>query len=277
MRFLHFILSHSIFIAICAVALCFQTTILLTLSHNNYLYLFVFFATVCSYNLYWLLSKFYFSDRVLNFSFLKTNSSFCLLFILSGFAAFFLFLQLQYLFWYIIISVSLTLLYALPLLPFKVLQPLQRLGFLKTILLSFAWAFTTTFLPAVFLLSSSMVVVALLFLVRFFFMLLLCIIFDRRDEALDKIKGLHSLATDMSERKLFLTFSLVYFFYIATSMIFCFYFANMLQAAGFVITGLLCWIVYRKSNKKQGYVFYYFVVDGLMFVTSVISYLVCKV
>jgi 4-hydroxybenzoate polyprenyltransferase len=277
MRFLHFILSHSIFIAFCAISLCFQTTVLLNLSHNNYVYLFVFFATVCSYNLYWLLSKFYFSNRGLNFSFLKTNSSFFLLFILSGFAAFFLLLQLQYLSWFIIISVSLTLLYALPLLPFKVLQPLQRLGFLKTILLSFAWAFTTTFLSAASILPTSMIAVVLLFFIRFFFMLLLCIIFDRRDAALDKIKGLHSLATDMSEKKLFVTFLLVYLFYIFTSMVFCFYFANILQAAGFIITGLLCLIVYRQCNKKQGYVFYYFVVDGLMMVTSVISYLACKV
>jgi 4-hydroxybenzoate polyprenyltransferase len=277
MRVFHFILSHSIFIAICAVALCFQTNILLNIPHNNYIYLLVFFATVCSYNFYWLLSKFYFSARVINFSFVKANSSFCLLFIVSAFAAFLLFWQLQFLYWYIIISVFLTLLYASPLLPFKVLQPLQRLGFLKTILLSFAWAFTTTFLPAASILSSSMVAVVLLFLLRFFFMLLLCIIFDRRDVALDKMKGLHSLATDISERKLFLTFLLVYIFNIATAMIFCYYFADMLQAAGFVITGLLCWIAYRKSNKKQGYVFYYFVVDGLMLVTSVFSFIVSKI
>ena len=57
MRVLYFILSHSIFIAVCAVALTFQTALLLKVDINLFVYGFMFFATLCSYNFYWIVSK----------------------------------------------------------------------------------------------------------------------------------------------------------------------------------------------------------------------------
>ena len=66
---------------------------------------------------------------------------------------------------------------------------------MKTILLSFTWAFVTILIPLqipVFQMSNAAV---FLFINRFLFMLMLCIIFDKRDAAVDKIRGLHSLAT----------------------------------------------------------------------------------
>ncbi len=272
MRILHFFLSHSIFIAFCAVALCFQTNVLLGIPPNFNLLLFILFSTICSYNFYWLLSKFYFSKRIFDVAFIKLNGSFFLLFIVAAIFALLLFFRLQYLLWYISFSIALTFLYALPLLPFKVLMPLQQLGFLKTILLSLAWAFTTTFLPTASVIKIYLPAVLLIFLSRFCFMLLLCIIFDRRDAVLDKIKGLHSLATDISEKKLFLFVFVVYLCFITFSLIFCYYFSNVFQASAFILSGLLFWIVYKLSNKKHGYIFYYFVVDGLMLVTALLSF-----
>ncbi len=272
MRILHFFLSHSIFIAFCAVALCFQTNVLLGIPLNYNLLLFIFFSTICSYNFYWLVSKFYFSKRIFDVTFLKLNGSFFLLFIVTAIFSLLLFFRLQCLFWYISFSIALTFLYVLPLLPFKAIKPLQQLGFLKTILLSFAWAFTTTFLPAASFIKIYLPAALLIFLSRFCFMLLLCIIFDRRDAVLDEIKGLHSIATDTSEKKLFLIVLTVYLCFITYSLIFCYYFSNVFQASAFILSGLLFWIVYKLSNKKQGYVFYYFVVDGLMLATALLSF-----
>ena len=66
MKWLHFILSHSIFIAVCAVALAFQTAQLLKLDINLFVYGFIFFATLCSYNFYWILSKLSFAPKKKN-------------------------------------------------------------------------------------------------------------------------------------------------------------------------------------------------------------------
>ena len=66
---------------------------------------------------------------------------------------------------------------------------------LKTVLLAFTWAYVTVFIPLhksyLFLRHSELFV----FNRRFLFMVMLCIIFDNRDKAVDKIRGLHSLAT----------------------------------------------------------------------------------
>ena len=141
MRFLRFILSHSIFIACCAAALCLQTNILLHISNNTDIFCFVFFSTLCSYNFYWLLSKFYFSERKFDTLFFKKNINFFLLFFIATAGTLFFLTNLKSGYIYVIGAVALTLLYSLPLWPFAFFKKLQKAGFLKTILLSFLFSF----------------------------------------------------------------------------------------------------------------------------------------
>jgi 4-hydroxybenzoate polyprenyltransferase len=276
MRGLHFILSHSIFVACCAVGLSFQTNILLHNPHNLNLYGFVFFSTLCSYNFYWLLSKFYFSKRKLNSIFLKKQFSFFFTFFAAAIGSFYFVWQLLSLLPFITIGVFFTLLYSLPLWPFSFTKKLQQAGFFKTVLLSLTWAYVTTFLPVLVISNNNFtptLAVLLLFAARFFFMLLLCIIFDTRDISIDKIHGLHSLATDVSKKKLFIILMLVYFVHIFMAMLFCYYDANIGQAIAFIVVGIIFWIIYAKSKQNKSYVFYYFGVDGLMLLSAVGSYI----
>ncbi len=278
MRIFHFILSHSIFIAVCAVALCLQTNILLQIPHDYNLYSLVFFSTICSYNFYWLLSKFYFSNNKQLLVFIKQNSSYFLLCILSGIALLYFLFQQPHLIKVVLVSVSLTLLYSLPILPFSIFKYFKKWGFFKTIVLSFSWAFVTTVLPyttyqnITFAVELKQAVLLLLF-VRFCFMLLLCILFDKRDTALDKMNGLHSMATDIKQQ--YLQYILLAFFwlYIIASLYFCYKYANSLQATAFISIGILFIILYLQSLKIKGYVFYYFGVDGLMLLSGIFTYL----
>ncbi len=268
MRFLHFILSHSIFIACCAMGLCYQTNVLLHLPQYANLYGFVFFSTVCSYNFYWLLSKFYFSDRNIDKAFFKRHISFLFIFLIAaGGTIYFLFFLLP-LIPFIVVGVLLTLVYSLPLWPFALLKKLQRLGFFKTVLLSLTWAYITTILPASSILFENILPVALLFTARFCFMLLLCIIFDKRDISIDKLHGLRSLATDLSQQRLNTIIHIVFFCYFIMGLILRFHFNDKPQMFAFLITGAFVWLVYNLSLKKRGYLFYYFLVDGLMLVTA---------
>ena len=276
MRALHFILSHSIFISCCAVALCFQTNTLLHLPHNKNLYGFIFFSTLCSYNFYWLLSKFYFSNRKLDALFVKREFSFALLFLLAAIGAAYFACQLFSILLYILIGIFFTLLYSLPLWPFSFTKKLQRAGFFKTILLSLVWAYITTFLPVLDVYNTHSfptLSVLLLLGIRFFFMLLLCIIFDTRDISIDKMNGLHSLATDVSKKKLSFILRMVYFLYTLMACIFCFYYTNIAQAVAFIFVGIAFWIMYAQPNDNKSYVFYYFGVDGLMLLSAVATYL----
>lgn len=268
MRFLKFILSHSVFIAFCAIGLCCQTHILLGLQEQPDLYGFVFFSTLCSYNFYWLLSKFYFSGRRFSVSFFLNNLSFALLFICSAAGVMFFLFRLQNLLLYMVPGVLLTLLYTLPLMPFSFTKKLQKAGFLKTTLLALTWAYVTAILPAAPFLPGQCIPVAVLFCSRFFFMLLLCIIFDMRDISVDKMNGLHSLATDVPEKKMNIIIHVVFIFYLITGLIVRNYFHAGAQMVSFLIITFVIWIVYRLSLKPQGYYFYYFLVDGLMLASA---------
>jgi 4-hydroxybenzoate polyprenyltransferase len=276
MRALHFILSHSIFVACCAVGLCFQTNLLLHVPHNQNLYGFIFFSTLCSYNFYWLLSKFYFSNKKFDCRFLKKQFTFFFIFSVAAIGSFYFVWQLLSLLPFIAIGVFFTLLYSLPLWPFSFTKKLQQAGLFKTVLLSLTWAYVTTFLPVLVTSNNNFtptLAVLLLFAARFFFMLLLCIIFDTRDISIDKIHGLHSLATDVSKKKLRTILVLVYFLHIFMALLFCFYYANLKQAVAFIFVGIVFWILHVQSLKNKSYVFYYFGVDGLMLLSAVTSFI----
>jgi hypothetical protein len=270
-KLFHFFFSHSIFIAICAVGLCYETNIVLGIKVNIYLLAFVFFSTITAYNFYWILSKYYFSINVKGF--LKNNASFFLVALVGALGTLFFF-QIQPLnFTVVYISFLLTLLYSAPLWPFPSFKKLQQFGFLKTILLSFSWAFVTCVLPVSneALLSSNKFL--LFFVSRFSFMLILCFIFDKRDEKIDKMHGLHTLATDINrnaDKKIFFFFLLCY---LISACSFFYLQKETEQFFSTLIISVLLYYTYRRSLKTQGYLFYYFWVDGMMLISVFINLL----
>ena len=273
MKWLHFILSHSIFIAICAVAMCFQTTVLLQIYADRWLLGFVFFATVFSYNSYWLLSKKIFGSVFYQPLFFKKE---LLKIILLGvYATGLLVCYLQSLLTNNLIwpALILNLLYALPLLPFKVLSFTKRIGFLKPILLAFTWMYVTAFLPLLKPVSSLTGIETALLLNRFLFMLLLCVVFDNRDASIDKIKGLHSMATDLKPGSLI--FLVLILFVLLTGSIYLLQYFGMelQQAVALMLSALAIGYIYYLSLQKRGYFFYYFFVDGLMLFSALATYI----
>ena len=272
MRWLQFILSHSIFISLCAVALCFQTDTLLHISFNKYIYGFVFFATLSSYNFYWLISKYSFSKNRVWLAFIKRNLSHISIFLIAGLGMLYCIYFIPFVYKYVVIAIALTLLYSLPLWPFKFATLARKAGFLKTTILSLTWAYVTVIIPAILVLHTETLPIITLFIARFFFMLMLCIIFDMRDMAIDKINALHSLATDISRHSLQIIMALVFILYIGAGFFVRNYFKENAQIIAFAITGLIVWIVYRMSLKKRDYFFYYFLVDGLMLLSGMATY-----
>lgn len=273
MRFLHFILSHSIFIALCAVGLCYQTTLILHIPSNFDLLSFVFLSTICSYNFYWLLSKFYFTNRIFGVAFIKQNIFFVSFFVIALIGTAYFINKVSPIIPFALVAVFLTLLYSLPLWPFSFAKKLQSIGFFKTVLLAFTWAYITTILPAIDLLQTNIIPVCVLLAARFCFMLLLCIIFDKRDISVDKSHGLHSLATDTPEKSLNTIIHLVFIAYVVIGLMLRYNFNDKPQMFAFLITGGFVWWIYTLSLKKQGYLFYYFVVDGLMIVSALGSFI----
>lgn len=273
MKWFHFILSHSIFIAICGAALAFQTALLLRLEISFYVYGFIFFATLCSYNFYWIISKSSFSDRKSLQKMLANVATNIVLFLIAGAGLLYCLVQAAIPISFVSTAVLLTVLYAIPLLPVKALHFTRKAGFIKTILLSFTWAYVTAFIPLqkTYMLLNE----ADLFIIsrRFLFMLMLCIIFDNRDKNVDKIRGLHSLATDLGPRLLKILIYVIFAILFITNFLYKDYGISFYQSIGLQVSTLMLLLVYQLSKENRSYIFYYFVVDGMMLFSALATYI----
>jgi hypothetical protein len=273
MKWLQFILSHSIFIAICAVALAFQTTQLLQLHANPFVQGFIFFATLCSYNFYWILSKISFTKKGNIIAMLKKESTGFGLLAISAAGSLYCVFRSPLPISFIITAVVLTVLYAIPLLPFRILQFTRKAGVLKTILLAFTWAYVTAFIPIQR--SYSLLNNADLFIIsrRFLFMLMLCIIFDNRDKAVDKMRGLHSLATDLKPAVLKMLIYCIFAALFLSNFLYKDHGITFKQSMALQISTVALLTVYFYAAKKRSYLFYYFIVDGLMLFSALATFI----
>lgn len=273
-RIFQFIISHSVFIAMCSTALSLQTLQLLHLQINPLLLAFIFFATISGYNGYWVVSKFHLNTSTALLNFLQKQTSSVIIILLSVIGMVYLLLHLHLVMYNIIITFLLLTFYSAPLWLYKKYQFIRSLGFLKTILLAFTWAHITTLIPLQKSIVNMQLSEFLIFINRFLFMLILCIIFDKRDAEVDKIRGLHSLATDMSPVVLHLLIIMIFAGYFVTSWMMQHSGIGFLHSVGLILTGIITMPVYIYSQKKRGYFFYYFIVDGMMILSAIITSLI---
>lgn len=275
MKWLRFILSHSIFVAVCAAALCWQTVLLLRLTEDYLLYTFVFFATLCSYNLYWLMSRYFFRPRGMSIAELISGTPVqAALFLVSAAGTGIFYFKSGLTWLEVLPAVLLTLVYSGQLIPLPQFRFTRRVGILKTILLAFTWTYVTALLPIMHL--GLQVDEPGLFIIsrRFLFMLMLCIIFDSRDIAVDKIRGLRSLATELSSRTLGLLIFIIFGVLFLSNFLSVRFGISTAHMIALQVSTVVLLITYYYSTKKQGYYFYYFFVDGMMLFSALVTYIV---
>ena len=103
-------------------------------------------------------------------------------------------------------------------------------------------------------------------------MLMLCIIFDARDTTVDKIRGLQSLTTLVKPNVIQYIMIAIFVAYLINGIAFRIYYNEPVQIIALLVTGMIAAVVYVFSLKKQGYFFYYFLVDGLMLFSATAAY-----
>ena len=273
MNWIRFIFSYSLFIAVCALSLAFQAAILMDKPVNQFAYLLVFAATLCSYNFYWAIAHWHNAKQFNLRSFFKISLPNILIGFAAGIVVLICVYQLPGVIPFLVPAGILTLAYSVPLWPVKLPVWIQRAGFLKTMLLAFTWTYVTIFIPLHEHVHAGNKSLLLLFSTRFFFMLMLCIIFDSRDARADKIKALHSLATDVSRRSLGIIMMLVFAGFLISGILLRYFYSTDQQMIAFIISGISMLIIYRLSLKDRGYYFYYFLVDGMMLFTALGTFL----
>ena len=237
---------------------------------NWYLISLVFFATLCSYNFHYVLAGGV-SKQKISLAILTRRHTALFFIFISAAAVLFLFEKAEVKPVDLSIACLLTLLYSMPLLPVKQLAFTRKAGFLKTLLLAFTWMFVTAYLPVAQHHLQFSAIGILGMAKRFLFMLMLCILFDNRDVAIDKVYGLHSLATDLSPR------TMQWLIYTVFVLLFVLNFflgkagVTSRQVAALQLSALATLVIYFFSKRKQGYFFYYFIVDGMMVLMTVLT------
>ena len=259
-----FLLFGAVFIAVCAVALCIETNILLGLPLNSPgFYFFVFGASLFQYNLHY-----YFkpdpgvaSERQ-RWSQRNRNSQKLLL--IAGFlvmAVSVWWLQSRHLVILLMLALFASL-YSFPILPFKK-KRLKEYGLVKISVLALEWTLVTVWFPA----DQSGVDPTsywLVFLRRFIFMYALCLLFDIRDRAADTVAGIDTVPVRLGVKRSYQLVDLLLLFFLALSVWqlvhtgqFAFFNAMLLSAL------LTKWMMEYSKKINNDYV-YLAGVDGMM-------------
>lgn len=269
---LNFIIFSSIYVACCAVLMIWQTNTLFHIRDvNDDFYIFVFFATICSYNFHWYLTPadYSASERILWGARHKAlQLSLCAV---GGIGA-------AYSFWFLKAhwlplggAAILTFLYSAPKLPQRAFVWLRKVAIGKTLFLSFVWTYVTTLLP-VFIAGQSVTLSLTAYtLHRFFLVYAICILFDYRDLDADKREGIRSLITYLSRPNL----KRLYYCSLIFSAVFAFCFPLPLMLfllAPVLITALLT----RYTMQTRSDLFYYSVLDGMVMLSALLHMLAVK-
>lgn len=267
-RFFDFFVFSSLFIAVCAVLMTYQTAFLFHLPFSFELAGFVFCGSVTSYNFHWYLTPPMVANRSKKLSWNVSNKPIHLVLFIIGLigAAVFTILLIDHWFW-LAITAFVTFLYSAPKIPHPWFSVLRKIAVGKTIFLAFAWAHITSLLPMVMTMKILGPEHIWFVVNRFFFIYAICILFDHRDVAEDRKAGIKSMITYFSEQgvdRLFWFSMLVYF--VSTIAL------GSVLPSGYLIAllvpGIILAFLYYPSKKSYSDYLYYFILDGLMMLSA---------
>ena len=274
-KLFRFFIYSNIFIALCAVLMVYQTTeLLLHSSPPVYFTFFVFFATICSYSFHWYLTPFETETPSPRMEWLERNRNVHTILFFTGLAgASFCFSYLLPFWPWLLLSAFITFLYSAPKIPHPWFRLLRKVALGKTIFLALVWVHVTTILPLLISTQPWKPVFTLFVISRFFLVYAICILFDYRDRDYDRRMSIKSLITWLSERGItFLFVACIVFFIIITMGLLAFgqtvKTVFMLLIPGAITAGL-----YHHARKNFSDLLYYFVLDGLMALSALLTLL----
>ena len=263
-----FFVFTSVYIALVAVGMVHQTSLLFNAIPSFSFYAFVFAGTLCSYNFHW-----YFTNVADDLE-IKDKASwhiryrkvhlFLGLFALLS-AAFFAFQLLQHWIW-LALTALFVFLYSAPKVPLAPFSKLKNIAYGKTVFLALAWMHVTTILPLLIQDVNWQLPHYLFALNRFFLIYAICILFDLRDREQDQKEGIKSMITQMHPAQVSVIYYSILFFWVITAIWLALYFSIgifiSLLIPGTVLLPGFGWLKRQHSD-----FIYYFILDGLMVIS----------
>jgi 4-hydroxybenzoate polyprenyltransferase len=265
-----FFVYSNLFIAACALLMVNQTYTLLHITPNRDLFAFVFSATICSYSFHWYLT----SQSLVNsprIEWLKKHRPFHLVLFFLGLigSAIFFFRLLPDWYW-LGISAIITFLYSAPKIPHPWFRALRKVAIGKTIFLTLVWTYVTNILPVIVAGTTFTTPVVLFIISRFFFIYAICIMFDFRDRADDKEKGIRSMVTWFNERGVDRLFFVSLLIFAVCTIILLHYQFSLLNIILLLVPGIISAAIYQYAKKNFSDYLYYFILDGLMMFSALL-------
>lgn len=274
-KLFNFFVYSNLFIAGCAVLMVNQSyQLLIHTAPDFYLLAFVFFSTICSYSFHWYLTSHSElpSSRI---EWMQRKRHLHFIFFAIGFIGSIIFFIYLIKYWpWLIFGAIITFLYSAPKIPDKHFRALRKIALGKTIFLALVWTYVTTILPVIVSSKSWEADFYLFTASRFFLIYAICILFDYRDRADDKAKGIRSLITYLNEAGIRNLFALsLLLFFVSTSFM-LFYGYNLLPVFILLVPGIITVLLYNYARKNFSDIFYYFILDGMMALSSILTLLI---
>lgn len=260
------VIFSSLFLAVCAAGMVYQTMLLFRLPVSVSLLLFTFCGTLCSYNFHWYFTPHSFGGSHKTVWSIRHKKVHALLAFVALLGALLSAWQLRAHWEWLLCTAFLTFLYSAPKIPHPVAGYLQRIAVGKTIFLSFAWAHVTALLPLL-LKSTLLPDIAITFVLnRFFLIYAICILFDFRDREADREQGIRSLLTLLHPGGVAILFWCIMAAFAVSSFMLLLKWPLLLVSA-LALPGVILAFLYRYSLRHKSDYLFYFVLDGLMAVS----------
>jgi 4-hydroxybenzoate polyprenyltransferase len=106
---------------------------------------------------------------------------------------------------------------------------------------------------------------------RFLLIYAICIIFDYRDRDYDKQAGIRSMITYFNERGINILFAISMTGFAVSTALLYFYGFPLLTVVLLLVPGIIVAVLYPIAKKNFSDYLYYFVLDGLMMFSSLLT------
>lgn len=261
----------AIFISLCTVGLCMETSLLLGLPFNSFFfYLLVFSATLGQYNIHYYIKRDANPDSDRFFWSVQHRQVHLVLNLVGAVGlAIGLFHLKPRNFMVLGIIAVITVLYSFPFLPFKKKKRLKDFGLLKILTLSYVWTLITVWFPVVTLISITPDF-QLIFLQRFVFMFALCLAFDIRDVHSDGQHGIHTLPVALGQRKSYLIIDATLIIFLILSILQFRHTHQFMQLNGMIISALATYFTIEYAKTRNSDMLYLACVDGMMLLQAIL-------
>ena len=270
-KIVDFVVFSSLYVAICAVLMIWQTSrLLLDAPPSIHLLGFAFFATICSYNFHWYLTPRSASpSRRVHWTHHHKRLH-IVLYLIGAIGSIAFFFHLTEFMLAIGFAALLTFLYSAPKLPQRIFRRLRSFAIGKTFFLTFVWVYVTAVLPVIVAGASWNGSFYWYIASRFFLIYACCLIFDFRDREDDRTHGIVSMVTLLSERNIDWLFiiSMILFFF--TSIALSWYYFPAFYIILLLIPGVILAALYPETKRNYSDYLYYVVLDGIVMLSGLL-------